>query len=52
MGRRRWLQIDFDLGRVDAFRMFVELGATRASSHRLHLGHFHDQALSDQADAV
>ena len=46
------LQIDVDLGGVNAFCMFVQLRATRATAHRLHLRHLQNKLLGDQPGAM
>ena len=46
------LEIDFEIGRMDAFGMLVEFGAAGAPADRFHLGHIEEQPLGDQADAV
>ena len=46
------LEIDFDLGGVDAFCVLVEFGTSGAACHQLGLGHLHDQLLGNEADAV
>ena len=46
------LQVDVDLGRVDALGMLVHLGPAGAASDRRHLGHLADEAFGDEAEAV
>ncbi len=45
-------QRHFDFGRVDAFRMFIELGTAGATTDLLDLGNLHDQPFGDQTDPV
>ena len=46
------LQVDVDLGGVDALGMLVEFGPAGAAPDRCHLRHLADQALGDQPEAV
>ena len=51
-GRPLGVEIDVDLGGMDAFGMLVEFGAAGAAADQLDLRHLHDQPLGDQPDAV
>ncbi len=46
------LQINFDIGRMDAFGVLIQFGAAGSPPDALHLRHFKDEAFGDEAHPV
>ena len=52
LGTSRWLEIDIDLARMNAFCVLIEFSPTGATSHRKNFGNCKDQLFRDQSEPV